>query len=81
MRGHIHIWGFLGGPQNEDYSILGSMLGPPYIGNLPYTYSCTGKVHLQILFVLGIGWKHTRVHGHKGIVALKPSLKNQRHGF
>ena len=24
------------GPQNKDYSILGSMLGSPYLGKLPY---------------------------------------------
>ena len=26
---------FLGGPKNEDYSILGSILGSPYLGKLP----------------------------------------------
>ena len=26
----------LGGPYNNDYSILGSMLGYPYLGKLPY---------------------------------------------
>ena len=37
------IWGFpeirstlLGGPYNKDYSILGSILGSPYLGKLPY---------------------------------------------
>ena len=25
-----------GGPQNKDYSILGSILGSPYLGKLPY---------------------------------------------
>ena len=27
----------LGGPNNKDYSILGSILGSPYFGKLPYT--------------------------------------------
>ena len=26
----------LGGPYNKDYSVLGSMLGCPYLGKLPY---------------------------------------------
>ena len=37
------IWGFpknkgtiLGGPLDKDYSILGSMLGSPYLGKLPF---------------------------------------------
>ena len=30
-------WGYLfGGPYNKDYSILGSILGSPYFGKLPY---------------------------------------------
>ena len=30
-------WGYLiGGPQNKDCSILGSILGSPYSGKLPY---------------------------------------------
>ena len=28
-----------GGPHNKDYSILGSILGSPYFGNLPYRLS------------------------------------------
>ena len=38
-----NIWGFpkirgylFGGPNNQDYSILGSILGSPYFGKLPY---------------------------------------------
>ena len=27
-----------GGPQNKGYSILGSILGPPYFGKLPNSY-------------------------------------------
>ena len=37
------IWGFpkirgtlFGGPYNKDYSVLGSILGSPYLGKLPY---------------------------------------------
>ena len=35
---------FLGGPNNKDYSILGSILGSPNFGKLPYIYIdiCTG---------------------------------------
>ena len=30
-------YGYLfGHPHNKDYSILGSILGPPYFGKLPY---------------------------------------------
>ena len=30
-------WGYLfGGPNNKDSSILGSILGSPYVGKLPY---------------------------------------------
>ena len=46
-------WGYLlGGPNNKDYSILGSILGYPYFGKLPYMttlarafcrYFCTPK--------------------------------------
>ena len=35
----IAIWGFLKlgvGPNNKDHSILGSILGSPYFGKLPY---------------------------------------------
>ena len=28
----------LGGPNNKDYSILGSLLGYPHFGKLPYIY-------------------------------------------
>ena len=27
---------FFGGPYNKDYSILGSILGSPYFGKLPF---------------------------------------------
>ena len=43
---YIYIGGFpkirgylIGGPSNKDYSILGSILGSPHFGKLPYT--CT----------------------------------------
>ena len=30
-------WGYLSeGPYNRDYSILGSILGSPYFGKIPY---------------------------------------------
>ena len=28
---------FLGVPHNKDYNILGSILGSPYLGKLPYS--------------------------------------------
>ena len=35
--GVSHNWGYLtGGPHNEDYSILGSILGSPHFRKLPY---------------------------------------------
>ena len=41
--GYRSRWGFpkirgtlFGGPHNKDYSILGSILGSPYFGKLPY---------------------------------------------
>ena len=35
-------WGYLfGGPYNKDYSILGSILGSPYFGKLPFILETT----------------------------------------
>ena len=32
-------WGYLlGGPHNKDYSILGSISGPPFLEKLPYYF-------------------------------------------
>ena len=49
------IWGFpkirgtiLGGPYNEDSSILGSILGSPYFGKLPYTYRAMQIVSINL---------------------------------
>ena len=37
-------YGYLfGGPHNKDYSILGSILGSPYFGKLPFRY-CQGSI-------------------------------------
>ena len=43
LQAGLEIWGFpkisgtlFGGPHNKDYSILGSILGSPYFGKLPY---------------------------------------------
>ena len=44
VRGPVlPIWGFpkikgtlFGGPNNKDYNILGSILGSPYFGKLPF---------------------------------------------
>ena len=36
----MRIWGLrfrVWGPYNKEYSILGSILGSPYVGKLPYT--------------------------------------------
>ena len=50
--------------------VFGVCIGAALHWKLPYAYSCAGKVHLQILFVLGIGWKHARVHaGHCSLKA------------
>ena len=46
-----------GGPNNKDYSILGSILGSPYFGKLPYipSFRVLGscKVFTIHLFVYG----------------------------
>ena len=37
--GDSQNWGYLfGGPNNKDYSTLGSILGYPYFGKLPYRF-------------------------------------------
>ena len=48
---YVYIWGFpkikgtlFACPYNKDYSILGSILGSPYFGRLPYMY-----IHIHIL--------------------------------
>ena len=48
-RGFVYIYIYMGvsqnwgyhfrGPHNKDYSILGSILGSPYLGKLPYMYT------------------------------------------
>ena len=46
-----------GGPHNKEYSILGSMLGSPYSGKLPYLPQTLPKpVHLGMLCRLH-GWR------------------------
>ena len=57
---YIYIYGgfpklgvpFSKGPNNEDYSILGSVLGSPYFGKLPYIHvQCTSyfaRVEIRI---------------------------------
>ena len=57
----IVIWGFpkirgtlFGGPHNKDYSILGSILGSPYFGKLPYElYSKLLKGHIYGSYYMG----------------------------
>ena len=42
VRGFAKIWGtFWGGLHNKDNSILGSILGSPYWGKLPYVCMIT----------------------------------------
>ena len=36
LWGYLKIRGTMGGPQNKDYSILGSIVGSPDFGKLPY---------------------------------------------
>ena len=38
IRGYVGVWYHFRGPNNKDYSILGSMLGSPYFGKLPCNY-------------------------------------------
>ena len=66
------IWGvpkirgtFLGGPYNKDYSILGSRLGSPYFGRLPYlrTLAPTTIPLIPKYCVLGPSRKHSELFG------------------
>ena len=47
----------LGGPHNKDYSILGSILGSPYLGKLPcvqlalYVFACPYQLTPQLQFL------------------------------
>ena len=50
------IWGFpkirgtlIGDPHNKDYSILGSILGFPYFGKLPFSYSSADPLPIASL--------------------------------
>ena len=36
LHGGFPELGILGGPNNKDYSILGSILGFPYVGKFPH---------------------------------------------
>ena len=36
---------FFGGPYNKDYSILGSILGPPYSTKSPFPEGMQGHIH------------------------------------
>ena len=40
---------FLGGPNNKACTMLGSMLGPPYLGKPPYV-----GIYIRISSMLGI---------------------------
>ena len=47
--GSSQNWGYLfGGPHNKDYSILGSILGSPYLGKLPCKSKCSSS---KVVFV------------------------------
>ena len=41
---------FFSGPNNKDYSILGSILGSPYFGKLPYKLT-SGSGSSEILYL------------------------------
>ena len=49
-------WGYhFRGPNNQDYSVLGSILGSPYFGKLPYIFpDWFHKDHIYILMLLYI---------------------------
>ena len=41
-----------GGPYNKDYSILGSILGSPYFGKLPYRgYTGISRVRQEYIWI------------------------------
>ena len=57
------IWGFpkirgtiFGSPHNKDYSILGSILGSPYFGKLPYGFHTRSWYSFLFLSMLMSDW-------------------------
>ena len=67
------IWGFpkirgtlLGGPHNKDYSILGSIVGSPDFGKLPYTDNQERQSHRKGLRASS----HAEVEGIEKIAKL-----------
>ena len=40
--------GTFGGPYNKDYSILGFILGSPYLGKLPYCFQFKSDLKKQL---------------------------------
>ena len=55
-------WGYLfRGPHNKDYSILGSILGSPYFGKLPYWPTCEVCLAPKIALGFFVGFGDTRV--------------------
>ena len=60
------IWGFpkirgtlFGGPYNKGYSILGSILGSPYFGKLPYAARVPPSVVAGLFGLVGLAcWPH-----------------------
>ena len=57
-----HYGYLLGDPYNKDYSILGSLLGSPNFGKLPYRFTW-GYIGLHRLIRV-LGW---RVRGFKDL--------------
>ena len=49
---------FSGGPYNKDYSILGSILGSPYLGKLPYIVVRLASGQILLLWTKPIFYKH-----------------------
>ena len=49
---------YWGGPHNKDYSILGSILGSPYLGKLPNGLESKGTLGFRVwgLGVWGLGF-------------------------
>ena len=51
----------LGGPHNKDYSILGSILGSPYLGKLPYHMNYEGILEVPCKDHRGFLWRNVHI--------------------
>ena len=61
-------WGYpFKGPNNKDCSILGSILGSPYFGKLPYRVNRDHWGYIGIILEIYIGIMEQKMETTKGI--------------